>query len=158
MIEFKEGNLLTAHAQALVNTVNTVGVMGKGIALQFKKAFPENFRANAAACKKGEVTIGAMLVTETMRLDGPRWIINFLTKKDWRHPSQLEYIETGIQDLVRVIRERHIESLALPPPGCGHGGLDWTLVRPLITGAMEEVPSVPVQVCAPTAAYHANQA
>lgn len=156
MIEFKEGNLLAADTQALVNTVNTVGVMGKGIALQFKEAFPENFRAYADACKKGEVVVGRMFVTETLRLDGPRWIINFPTKKDWRHPSKLEYVEAGLKDLVKVLRERHIESVALPPLGCGHGGLDWAMVRSLITAAMEELPDVKIEVYVPTGIYQAS--
>jgi len=156
MIEYREGNLLVAHAQALVNTVNTVGVMGKGIALQFKEAFPENFRAYSVACKSGGVTIGAMFVTETRRLDDPRWIINFPTKKHWRDPSKLEYVEAGLKDLVRVVRERAIESMALPPLGCGHGGLDWALVRPLIVAAAEEIPNVRVDVYVPTAVYQAS--
>ena len=156
MIEYREGNLLAAHAQALVNTVNTVGVMGKGIALQFKEAFPENFRAYAEACKRGEVTVGTMFVTETQRLGDPRWVINFPTKKDWRHPSKLEYVESGLQDLIRVIRERRIESVALPPLGCGHGGLDWALVRSLIVAATDDIPGVRVEVYIPTAVYQAS--
>lgn len=156
MIEFRQGNLLASRSQALVNTVNTVGVMGKGIALQFKEAFPENFRAYADACKKGEVVVGRMFVTELLRLDGPRWIINFPTKKEWRHPSKLEWIETGLRDLVRVLRERKIESVALPPLGCGHGGLDWAMVRSLISAAVEELPGVAVEVYVPTGVYQAS--
>src|SRR5580704_11959007 len=103
MIRFTQGNLLDSEAEALVNTVNTVGVMGKGIALMFKEAFPENFKAYATACKKGDVKVGEMFVTERRDLIGPRWIINFPTKKHWRHPSKLEWIEAGLADLKRVI-------------------------------------------------------
>src|SRR5215216_3811045 len=115
MIRFTEGNLLDADAEALVNTVNTVGIMGKGIALMFKEAFPENFKAYEAACKKEQLELGRMFVTERRDLvSGPKWIINFPTKAHWRFPSQLSWIEEGLQDLKRVIRERNIRSVALP--------------------------------------------
>ena len=97
MISFTQGNLLSANVEALVNTVNTVGIMGKGIALMFKEAFPENFKIYQAACKRGEVRVGHMLVTERQDMYGPRWIINFPTKQHWRNPSQIEWIEEGIQ-------------------------------------------------------------
>ena len=103
MITFQEGNLLEAPVEALVNTVNTVGVMGKGIALMFKEAFPENFRVYKEASGRGEVRVGHMLVTENSRLRGPRWIINFPSKKHWRNPSKLEWITEGLADLRRVI-------------------------------------------------------
>src|ERR1700735_2360619 len=106
MIEFKQGNLLDAKAEALVNTVNTVGVMGKGIALMFKEAFPENFKAYAAACRRNEVRVGHMFVTERQQLMMPRWIINFPTKMHWRQPSEMEWIESGLADLVRVIADK----------------------------------------------------
>src|ERR1700722_142939 len=125
MITFTEGNLLKAKTEALVNTVNTVGVMGKGIALMFKEAFPENFRAYAAACKKNEIKVGRVFVTERQDLvDGPKWIIHFPTKQHWRNPSKIEWIKEGLQDLLRVIREHKIKSIALPPLGSGNGGLD----------------------------------
>lgn len=129
MIRFTEGNLLEADAIALVNTVNTVGVMGKGVALMFKEAFPENFAAYEAACKHQQVHLGHMFVTEQLGLMGPKWIINFPTKKHWRHPSKMEWIEAGLEDLKRIIVEKGIGSIALPPLGSGNGGLEWPEVR-----------------------------
>src|SRR4051812_8673401 len=105
MIRYAKGNLLDATADALVNTVNEVGVMGKGIALMFRERFPENAEAYERACRDKEVRVGHMFVTETQSLWGPRWIINFPTKKHWRHPSKLEWIRAGLKDLVRVIRD-----------------------------------------------------
>lgn len=153
MPTFRQGNLLEAEVEAVVNTVNTVGVMGRGIALMFKERFPDNFKAYAAACKAGELDVGRMFVTETGELSGPRWIINFPTKRHWRQPSRLEWIEEGLRDLVRVVRENRIRSLALPPLGCGNGGLDWQDVRPLIEQAMAELPDVDVLAFEPTDKY-----
>ncbi len=155
MIRYATGNLLEAPVQALVNTVNTVGVMGKGIALQFKEAFPANFEAYRAAAKLEEIEIGRMFVTETSRWDDPRWVINFPTKKHWRHPSRLEWIQAGLVDLRRVIRERGIRSVAVPPLGCGNGGLDWALVRQAIESTLGELSDVQVLVYGPTDAYQA---
>jgi O-acetyl-ADP-ribose deacetylase (regulator of RNase III) len=132
MIIPHEGNLLQAPVDALVNTVNTEGVMGKGIALQFKETFPENYRLYRIACKLNEVTVGKMFVTETHQLMGPRFIINFPTKDHWKEKSKLSYIKDGLDDLKSVLTELKIESLALPPLGCGNGGLDWDVVRPII--------------------------
>lgn len=156
MIRYATGNLLLANVEALVNTVNTVGVMGKGIALQFKEAFPNNFHAYQDASKRGDVEIGRMFVTETGRLDGPRWIINFPTKKEWRFPSKLEYVRTGLSDLVRVVREHGIKSIALPPLGCGYGGLDWAQVKYAIEEAMADLPDVEIVVYQPTDEYQAT--
>ena len=153
MIRFTEGNLFDAQVDTLVNTVNTVGVMGKGVALQFKERFPENFAAYAAACKRGEVKVGRMFVTKTGRLTGPRWIINFPTKADWRHPSKMEYVRAGLSDLVRVSRDLGIRSIALPPLGAGSGGLDWWLVRGAIEDALAELDDVNILVFEPIAAY-----
>jgi O-acetyl-ADP-ribose deacetylase (regulator of RNase III) len=153
MIRFTGGNLLDAQAEALVNTVNTVGVMGKGIALMFREAFPENFRIYEAACKREEVTVGKMLVTENHALAGPRYIINFPTKKHWIHPSRMEWIHAGLQDLVRVIREKNIRSIALPPLGCGNGGLPWPSVRNEIERALSALPEVDIVVFEPTDTY-----
>jgi O-acetyl-ADP-ribose deacetylase (regulator of RNase III) len=122
MMKFTQGNLLDASAEALVNTVNTVGVMGKGIALMFKEAFPQNFRAYEDACKHKEVKIGKMFVTENRTFSGPRWIINFPTKKHWRQPSKLEWIIEGLGDLRKVVQEHQIRSIALPPLGAGEWG------------------------------------
>lgn len=140
MIRFETGNLLAARVEAMVNTVNTVGVMGKGIALQFKMNFPDNFRAYVAACERGEVEIGKMFVTKTNRMDGLQYIINFPTKKHWKQPSKLEYIQAGLIDLKRILLENNIGSIALPPLGCGNGGLDWAVVKPLIQDALGNLP------------------
>ncbi|ABM56689.1 type II toxin-antitoxin system antitoxin DNA ADP-ribosyl glycohydrolase DarG [Verminephrobacter eiseniae] len=136
MITFTQGNLLEARAEALVNTVNTVGVMGKGIALMFKERFAENFHRYAAACKVKEVRIGKMFVTEVSELDGPRWIVNFPTKQHWRGDSRIEWITEGLQDLRRFLIENKVESIAIPPLGAGNGGLDWSEVRPQIEVAL----------------------
>ena len=125
MIREERGNLLAADVDALVNTVNTVGVMGKGVALQFKQAFPENYRAYERACKRGEVRIGRMFVFDMGRLTGPRYIVNFPTKKHWRSRSKLADIELGLEDLRKIIEEHSIRSIAVPALGCGNGGLDW---------------------------------
>lgn len=153
MMRFVQGNLLEARVEALVNTVNTVGVMGKGIALMFKEAFRDNFLAYEDACKRKEVKIGHMFVTENRILNGPHWIINFPTKKHWLHPSKLEWIIEGLADLRRVIREHHIHSIALPPLGSGNGGLDWNDVRAEIERALGELDDVDIVVYEPTAKY-----
>ncbi|MDA8000623.1 MAG: macro domain-containing protein [Alphaproteobacteria bacterium] len=139
MLEHKTGNLLDEDVEALVNTVNCVGVMGRGIALQFKKAFPGNFKAYAAACGRGEVETGRMFVFEVGRLSNPKYIINFPTKKHWRNRSRMEYIESGLENLVEVIRERNIRSIAIPPLGSDLGGLDWEDVRPRIERALRDI-------------------
>lgn len=137
MIQFIKGNILDSKAQALVNTVNTVGVMGKGIALQFKKAFPENYHLYKKACKAGEIEIGKLFVTRDSNLHaGEKIIINFPTKKHWRNPSQYRYIQAGLNDLVRVIHEHDITSIAIPPLGSGNGGLQWNKVKKLIFNAL----------------------
>ena len=153
MMKFLQGNLLDAPVEALVNTVNTVGVMGKGIALMFKEAFPENFRVYEDACEHKEVKIGRMFVTESRTFSGPRWIINFPTKKHWRQPSKLEWITEGLGDLRKVIQENAIRSIALPPLGAGNGGLDWSEVRPEVERALGGLEGVEVLVYEPTAKY-----
>ncbi len=133
MIHYIEGNLLESKAEALVNTVNTVGIMGKGIALQFKNMFPENFRVYSKACKEKTIDIGHLLVTEEQTLmTGKKIIINFPTKTDWRKPSEFGYIERGLKDLVKVIEDRNINSIAVPPLGAGNGGLAWNQVQSMI--------------------------
>lgn len=153
MIRFTKGNLLDANAEALINTVNTVGVMGKGIALMFKEAFPENYRQYEDACKRDEVQVGRMFVTERRQLMGPKWIINFPTKKHWRHPSRIEWIEEGLADLKRVILDRNIRSVAIPPLGSGNGGLSWDAVRPLVEQALRPLHDVDIVVYEPTESY-----
>ena len=157
MIRFIRGNLLDAEAEAVVNTVNTVGVMGKGIALQFKEAFPDNFRAYKAACNAGDVRVGQMFVTSNETLTHPKWIINFPTKKHWRHPTKIEWVHEGLRDLRRVIADKGIRSVAVPPLGCGNGGLDWERVRPIIESMLSGLAGVEVVVYEPTTAYQ-NQA
>jgi O-acetyl-ADP-ribose deacetylase (regulator of RNase III) len=153
-MRFTTGNLLDSRADAVVNTVNTVGVMGKGIALMFKEAFPVNCREYEAACRRGEVRTGKMFVTERPSMMGPpRWIINFPTKQHWRGKARLEWIEAGLQDLRSVILEKKIRSIALPPLGCGNGGLDWRLVRPVIERALEDLSDVDIIVYEPTREY-----
>lgn len=147
MIELGTGNLLKADVEALVNTVNTKGVMGKGLALQFKRAFPEAFKEYDRACRKGEVRVGKMHVVE--RLASPKYIINFPTKEHWRSKSKLAYIESGLVDLVEVVRERKIGSIAIPPLGCGLGGLHWPDVEKRIRGAFEDLPDVRVLLYSP---------
>jgi len=153
MIRYTSGNLLDSPAEAIVNTVNTVGVMGKGIALMFKDAFPENYEAYVKACKRGEVEIGRMFVTQRNALHGPRWIINFPTKKHWRNPSQLAWIIAGLADLKDVILRNEIRSVALPPLGAGNGGLEWALVRPEIERVLGDITGVEVTVYEPTPQY-----
>jgi O-acetyl-ADP-ribose deacetylase (regulator of RNase III) len=133
MIQYKTGNLLDSEAEALVNTVNTEGVMGKGIALQFKNLFPHNFKLYAKACKNKEVKVGKMLVTEEEALfSGKKIIINFPTKTSWRLPSEYQYIESGLAELVKVIKEKNIKTIAIPPLGSGNGGLDWNIVKQIM--------------------------
>lgn len=150
MIITAEGNLLQASADALINTVNTEGVMGKGIALQFKEAFDLNYRLYRQACKEQRVRVGEMFVTETHELVGPRFIINFPTKRHWKERSRLEYITEGLEDLKRVIAEHGITSVAMPPLGCGNGGLNWSQVRPIIEQSLAEV-TIPIQLYEPSA-------
>jgi O-acetyl-ADP-ribose deacetylase (regulator of RNase III) len=150
MIEPARGNILTDDSvEALVNTVNCVGVMGKGIALQFKKAFPENFKAYEIACRREEITPGRMFVFETGQMFNPRFIINFPTKRHWRDKSRYEDIESGLKALVQEVRQRKIRSIAIPPLGSGLGGLQWSRVRSMIESAFAEIPEVRVRLYEP---------
>ena len=152
MITFTQGNLLEARAEALVNTVNTVGVMGKGIALMFKDRFAENFRLYAAACKAKQVQTGKMFVTEAHELDGPRWIVNFPTKQHWRAPSQMAWVADGLQDLRRFLIEHKVKSIAIPPLGAGNGGLEWSEVREQIEASLGDL-DTEILVFEPTLQY-----
>jgi O-acetyl-ADP-ribose deacetylase (regulator of RNase III) len=149
MIRFERGDILTADAEALVNTVNCVGVMGRGIALQFKNRFPANYKAYRAACDESRVQPGTMFVFDRREVTWPRYIINFPTKRHWRGKSRIEDIESGMESLVREIRSRGIKSIAIPPLGSGLGGLRWTDVRPVIETALKEIPDVDVVVYEP---------
>jgi len=156
MLKHATGNLLRADAEAYVNTVNTVGVMGKGIALQVKQMFPKVFDEYQRAAKQGQVQVGRMHVVATHNVTNPRFIINFPTKEHWRGNAQLEFIRAGLPDLVRVIRELNIKSVAVPPLGCGSGGLRWAEVRPLIESALRKLEDVTVLLFAPTGAPAAD--
>ena len=149
MIEFKTGDIFKTDAEVLVNSVNCVGVMGRGIALQFKNMYPANFRSYAAACKRDEVQPGLMFVFETGHLCNPRYIINFPTKRHWRGKSRIEDIESGMKSLVQEIKDRNIRSIAIPPLGSDLGGLNWREVRPLIETAMQELDDMQVIVFEP---------
>lgn len=153
MITYTQGNLLEANVDALVNTVNTVGVMGKGVALMFKERFPANMAAYAKACETGEVQTGKMFVTETGELMGPRWIVNFPTKQHWRAKSQMSWIIEGLADLRHFIEQNQIRSIALPPLGAGNGGLDWEKVKPCIEQALGNIENVKIVVYQPITKY-----
>jgi O-acetyl-ADP-ribose deacetylase (regulator of RNase III) len=134
------GNLLDAPVEALVNTVNTVGIMGKGIALQMKNAFPENTKAYTRAVKEGGIKLGEVLVVPVNPINSVKYIINFPTKAHWRFPSKLEWIKNGLQDLRNKLIAHSIASVALPPLGCGNGGLNWNDVKPVIEAALNDLP------------------
>ncbi len=158
MIRYKQGNLLAEDSEALVNSVNCVGVMGRGVALQFKETFPENFKAYVAACNRGGVQPGRMFVFETGLLTNPRYIINFPTKRHWRGKSRIEDIEVGLDALVAEIRTRGIRSIALPPLGSGLGGLSWGVVRARIEASLGSLPDVDILVFEPTHAVEEQPA
>ena len=162
MITYTQGNLLEADTQALVNTVNTVGVMGKGIALMFKQQFPENFKRYAKACKSGDMQVGKMFV---VAIDAPsiqhsqpqlkqRWIVNFPTKQHWRAKSQIEWIQAGLQDLRQWLIDNRIESIAIPALGAGNGGLPWQQVKPLIEQTLGDLPNIDIQIFEPSGSYY----
>ena len=152
MRELCRGDIVKVDAEALVNTVNCVGVMGRGIALQFRKAFPSNYKAYKVACDAGHVRIGSMFVHDLERLTNPRYIINFPTKQHWRSNSRLEYIANGLESLIAEVRQRGIRSIAIPPLGSGLGGLRWSDVRPMIERAFQGLPDVQVLLFEPMGA------
>ena len=158
MIRFKTGDMFVEEVDALVNTVNCVGVMGRGVALQFKRAFPENFRAYAAHCKRGEMRPGRVFVFETGGMLSPKYIVNFPSKRHWRGKSRMEDIESGLSSLANEIRSRDIRSIAIPPLGSGLGGLDWMQVRVRIQAALEELDGVDVVVFEPGGAPRDDRA
>lgn len=144
---------MDSNAEALVNTVNTVGVMGKGVALQFKQQYPRNTKEYIKATKEGRIDIGKLLViNDTSLHSGEKTIINFPTKTDWRKPSEYSYIEKGLNDLVRIIKEKGIKSVALPPLGAGNGGLNWVQVKQIIEKYLSELSGVDIYVFEPTTA------
>lgn len=150
MIVLARGNMLDSDCQAIVNTVNCLGVMGKGVALQVKRRFPSASKAYVKAAKSGSLQPGDVLPTQDTMAGEARWVLHFATKGDWRKPSQLEWIHSGLEKLVALVRELGIESIAIPPVGCGNGGLDWDIVRPLVVQAMAVIPNVRVELYEPT--------
>ncbi|MDR0603413.1 MAG: macro domain-containing protein [Bacteroidales bacterium] len=152
MIHYITGNILDSDAQALVNTVNTMGIMGKGIALQFKKSFPNNYKAYQDACKRKEVSIGKLFVTKESNLSsGEKMIINFPTKDDWRKSSEYSYIEKGLDNLLEIIEDYQIKSIAIPPLGAGNGGLLWEKVKKIIEKKLNTL-DIDIFIYEPTAA------
>lgn len=153
VIRLTQGDLLKLNdVDAIVNAVNCVGVMGKGIALQFKSTWPGNFAEYAAACKSGKVRPGRMFIHDAGGLAKPNYIINFPTKDHWRGASKMEFIRDGLVDLVTQVQRLGIQSVAMPPLGCGNGGLDWAEVRPLIEAAFEALPEIDVRLFEPLGA------
>jgi O-acetyl-ADP-ribose deacetylase (regulator of RNase III) len=146
----KKGNILEADAEAIVNTVNTQGVMGAGVALQFKKAYPNNFKLYEKAAKAGQITIGKIFVTETGNITNPKYIINFPTKEHWRYSSKLVWIEEGLKDLRKFLIKKKIQSIAIPPLGCGNGKLNWIDVKPLITNSLVDIANINVLLFEPS--------
>lgn len=149
MINIIKGDILKQNTEAIVNTVNCVGVMGRGIALSFRENYPENYKEYKTACDKGEVAPGRMFVYFTGDIFERRYIINFPTKKHWKEKSRIDYIKNGLDDLVKVINEYKIKSITIPPLGCGLGGLDWNIVRPIIENSMSKLPDVEVNIIEP---------
>ncbi len=156
MIEFKSGDILKEPVEAIVNTVNCVGVMGRGIALQFKNIYPQNFKEYAAACKRKEVQPGQMFIVKVSNLTNPKFVINFPTKRHWKGHSRIEDIESGLEALVKEVKELEIRSIAIPPLGCGLGGLNWSEVKPKIEKAMANLENVQVVVFEPAGAPEAK--
>ena len=144
MIELKQGNLLQEKTEALVNAVNCVGVMGKGIALEFKKTFPENFQAYKKACHQKQVSLGNMFIFSTRQTFNPHYIINFPTKNHWRNKSKINDIEKGLESLTKEVKNLNIKSISIPPLGCGNGGLEWQEIKPLITQSFAKFPQIKV--------------
>lgn len=146
MIQSRTGSVFDSKAEAIVNTVNEVGVMGKGLALAFKERYPANFEEYARACASGSVRVGRMFVTAPLDMFGPRFIVNFPTKRHWRDPSRLEWVRDGLADLRDWISRERVRSIAVPPLGCGNGGLSWKVVRPMIVDALGGIESCTVEI------------
>lgn len=149
MIKLKQDDIFQADAEALVNAVNCVGIMGRGIALQFREAFPENYKAYKALCDRKQLRPGMIFTHDLNRRQNPRYIINFPTKRHWKGKSRIEDIESGLGALVEEVRNRHIQTVAVPALGCGLGGLEWSDVRPMIEKALGRLPTVHVLLYEP---------
>ncbi len=156
MIEMTKGNILEADTEAIVNTVNCIGFMGKGIALQFKQAYPENFNAYQKACRVKKVQPGKMFIFETGMMLNPKYIINFPTKRHWRGKARMEDIKSGLKSLLEEVNRLKIHSIAIPPLGCGLGGLNWNIVRPMIEATFIDLPRVRILLYAPLGAPDAK--
>ena len=140
MIKYITGNILDSEAEALINTVNTDGIMGKGIALQFKKAYPSNFKLYQQACKDKTIDIGKLFITKDSNItSGTKYIVNFPTKQSWRKPSEYSFIEDGLDNLIDVLLVNHIKSVAIPPLGAGNGGLEWEVVKKIIESKLSNL-------------------
>jgi len=157
MIKIVRGNIIDADVQALVNTVNTVGIMGRGIALQFKRAFPDNYEAYRKVCEKKQLETGMVYTYEREQLYNPRYIINFPTKRHWKSPSKMEYIESGLMALVQEITRLKIESIAIPPLGCGLGGLNWNEVYKKIEETLRPLNQIDIYVFEPAGSPKAEK-
>ncbi len=157
MLTYTQGDILRDESEAIVNTVNCVGIMGRGIALQFRNAYPENFKAYLKACERKEMQPGKMFVFETGELASPKYIINFPTKRHWRGKSRLEDIEAGLLDLEKTLLQKNIKSAAIPPLGCGLGGLDWPDVKQRIQAALGNISGIQIKVYEPTGAPAAEK-
>lgn len=149
MIDYTTENIFDINVEAIVNTVNCVGIMGKGLALQFKQFYPENFKAYQKACRQGKVQPGHIFVFETGTFGNPKYILNFPTKRHWKENSRLEDIQLGLKDLIKTIKRFSIKSIAIPPLGCGNGRLDWSTVHQLILDAAREINPATITIIKP---------
>ena len=148
-MNYKKGNILESNTEVIINPVNTVGVMGKGLALQFKQKFPANYKIYKEACKNKTIDIGKSLLVDESNLERKKFIINFPTKKHWNNPSKIEYIEEGLKDLVRIIENNNFESMAIPALGCGLGGLEWENVKLLFEKYLRNLEGIEIVIFEP---------
>lgn len=146
MIKYTSENIFSVNTEAIINTVNTVGVMGKGLALEFKKRYPSNYDSYYKACKNNDVKIGKMFITQRSQELNPKYIINFPTKVHWKNPSKLEWIESGLEDLVKFIKYKNIKSIAIPQLGCANGGLSWNVVKLVIEEKLKDLNEVEIKI------------
>ncbi|WP_338793548.1 macro domain-containing protein [Bernardetia sp. MNP-M8] len=153
-MNYTKGNILESNTEVIINPVNIVGVMGKGLALAFKKQFPHNYKIYKEACKNKTINIGKLLLVSDFNnesnLERKQFIINFPTKKHWRSPSKMEYVEEGLKDLVRIIETQKFESMAIPALGCGLGGLEWEDVRFLLEKYLEKIEGIKITIYEPS--------
>ena len=151
MIEYIEGDIFESPAQVIVNTVNTVGVMGKGLALSFKQRYPQMFEKYKLACEKHQLTIGKLMLF----YEADHWLLMFPTKENWRNPSKLEYIEKGLMKFVQTYAEKNITSIAFPRLGCGNGELNWADVKPIMERSLKKLP-IDVYISWYKSGYHSG--